>query len=110
MKKAFSTILFSLISLHFIFGASFQFVKYQVENGLSHNTVWCSLQDQSDFMWFGTSDGLNCFDGKSFRTYRYDPQNKNSLGNNFVLSLFEDETKRLWVGTQKGLYNFDKAT
>ena len=99
MKKAFSTILFSLISLHFIFGASFQFVKYQVENGLSHNTVWCSLQDQSDFMWFGTSDGLNCFDGKSFRTYRYDPQNKNSLGNNFVLSLFEDETKRLWVGT-----------
>ena len=110
MKKAFSTILFSLISLHFIFGASFQFVKYQVENGLSHNTVWCSLQDQSDFMWFGTSDGLNCFDGKSFRTYRYDPQNKNSLGNNFVLSLFEDETKRLWIGTQKGLYSFDKAT
>ncbi|MBN2765293.1 MAG: response regulator [Paludibacteraceae bacterium] len=108
MKKAFITILFSLISLHLVLGASLQFVKYQVENGLSHNTVWCSLQDSYDFMWFGTSDGLNCFDGKSFRTFRYDAANQNSLGNNFVLSLYEDQSGDIWVGTQKGLYRFDR--
>lgn len=45
----------------------FSFVKYQVENGLSHNTVWYTIQDHQGFMWFGTSDGLNRFDGKNFK-------------------------------------------
>ena len=48
----------------------FSFVKYQVENGLSHNTVWYTIQDHQGFMWFGTSDGLNRFDGKNFKIFR----------------------------------------
>ena len=89
---------------------SLPFVKYQVENGLSHNTVWCVLQDSYGFMWFGTSDGLNCFDGKNFRIFRANPKNKYSIGNNYVQSLFEDEQRNIWVGTNKGMYIFDRET
>ena len=39
--------------------------SYTVEDGLSHNTVWCALQDSYGFIWFGTSNGLNCFDGRN---------------------------------------------
>ena len=52
----------------------FSFVKYQVENGLSHNTVWYTIQDHQGFMWFGTSDGLNRFDGKNFKIFRHIPK------------------------------------
>lgn len=85
----------------------FSFVKYQVENGLSHNTVWCIMQDSYNFMWFGTSDGLNRFDGKNFRIFRNDPQDSCTLGNNSVRSLYEDKKGNIWVGTNKGIYLFD---
>jgi len=110
MKKA----LLALIIIICVFTAeasrSLPFLKYQVENGLSHNTVWCVLQDSYDFMWFGTSDGLNCFDGKNFRIFRSNSQDKNSIGNNFIQSLYEDEQHNLWVGTNRGLYVFDRQT
>ena len=69
----------------------FSFVKYQVENGLSHNTVWYTIQDHQGFMWFGTSDGLNRFDGKNFKIFRHIPKDSTSLGNNIVRTIFEDE-------------------
>ena len=110
MKKALLAIIFILC----VFGAqasrSLPFVKYQVENGLSHNTVWCVLQDSYDFMWFGTSDGLNCFDGKNFRIFRSNSKDKNTIGNNFIQSLYEDEQHNIWVGTNRGLYLFDRKT
>jgi len=110
MKKA----LLALLIIFCIFNAkasrSLPFVKYQVENGLSHNTVWCVLQDSYDFMWFGTSDGLNCFDGKNFRIFRSNSKDRSSLGNNFVQSLFEDDQHNIWVGTNKGMYFFDRKT
>lgn len=43
--------------------AEFSFKKYQVENGLSHNTTWCAIQDSYGFLWIGTSNGLNCYYG-----------------------------------------------
>ena len=48
----------------------FSFKKYRVEDGLSHNTVWCGIQDSYGFIWFGTSDGLNCFDGRGNKINR----------------------------------------
>ena len=47
----------------------FSFKKYQVEDGLSHNTVWCALQDSYGFIWLGTSDGLNRNDGRGNKVY-----------------------------------------
>jgi ligand-binding sensor domain-containing protein/signal transduction histidine kinase/DNA-binding response OmpR family regulator len=78
-----------------------------VENGLSENTIYCTLQDNRGFMWFGTMDGLNRFDGLNFVIYRNIPKDKNSIGNNFIRSLYEDKNHIIWVGTEDGIYLYD---
>ena len=110
MKKALLLIIIIFCVTATRAARSLPFLKYQVENGLSHNTVWCVLQDSYDFMWYGTSDGLNCFDGKNFRIFRSNSQDKNSIGNNFIQSLYEDEQHNIWVGTNRGLYFFERKT
>lgn len=88
----------------------YYFRRYQVENGLSHNSVICALQDKRGFMWFGTKDGLNRFDGYSFKTFRKDAADSNSIGNNFIQSLFQDKEGTMYVGTDKGLYQYIDKT
>ncbi|MDF2191836.1 sensor histidine kinase [Paraflavitalea sp. CAU 1676] len=89
------------------YGQGYYFRHYQVEQGLSNNTVFCSVQDSKGFMWFGTKDGVNRFDGITFKVFRPDPNDPKSLGNNFVYSLHEDARGILWVGTREGLYRYD---
>ncbi|MHB9143698.1 MAG: ligand-binding sensor domain-containing protein, partial [Paludibacter sp.] len=110
MKKALIAIIILFCVFNLKANQTLPFVKYQVENGLSHNTVWCVLQDSYDFMWFGTSDGLNCFDGKNFRIFRSNSKDKKTIGNNFTQSLYEDENHNIWIGTNRGLYLFDRKT
>ena len=86
---------------------SFYFEHLKVEDGLTQNTVTAILQDSKGFMWFGTKDGLNRYDGYKFKTFRNDPSDSTSLGNNFVHSLYEDKEGSLWVGTDTGLYIYD---
>ncbi len=88
----------------------YYFTHYQVEDGLSNNAVLCIMQDHLGFMWFGTRDGLNRFDGLSYKIFRNDPNNKNSIGSNAIMSLSEDSNKKIWVGTEKGLFVFDELT
>ena len=109
MRKFWIFCLFAGMIVNQSFAQSFYFRKYQVENGLSHNTVWCILQDSYGFMWFGTSDGLNRFDGKQFKIFRNDNQDKFSLGNNSVQTLFEDSDRNIWVGTNEGIYIYRRA-
>ena len=75
-------------------------------DGLSNFTVLSIAQDQQGFMWFGTMDGLNRFDGKQVRTYRYDADMTYSLGNNLIHSLLCTSDSGLWVGTSQGLYYY----
>lgn len=91
------------------FAKQFYFKKYQVEKGLSHNTVWCILQDSYGFMWFGTSDGLNRFDGQKFKVFRNEIQDINSLGNNSVQTLFENDDRNIWIGTSSGIYIYTRS-
>ncbi|GGA99357.1 ligand-binding sensor domain-containing protein [Puia dinghuensis] len=93
-----------------LFGQPYYFRHLQVENGLSNNAVICSLQDKKGFLWFGTKDGLDRFDGYSFKIFRNDPDDSSSIGSNFIHCLYEDQKGLLWVGTEKGLYRFDAAT
>jgi ligand-binding sensor domain-containing protein/signal transduction histidine kinase len=89
-------------------GQSYYFKHYQVENGLSNNTVYCSIQDNKGFLWFGTKEGLNRFDGYRFKLFKsgnYEYQ----LKKEFIFCLYADSANRLWVGTQNGLYQFDYA-
>ena len=91
-------------------GQSWYFTHYQVENGLSNNAVICSLQDHKGFMWFGTKDGLNRFDGYSFKIFRNDAGDPNSIGSNFIYSLHEDKAGVLWVGCDRGLFAYNATT
>lgn len=82
----------------------YYFKNLNIENGLSQNTVTAILQDKKGFMWFGTKDGLNRYDGLSFRKFKHNDFNKRSIGNNFVTALYEDKAGNIWVGTDVGLY------
>jgi len=91
-------------------GQSYYFRHFQVENGLSNNAVICSAQDSKGFLWFGTKDGLDRFDGYSFKVFRSNSADSGSIGSNFIHSLFEDKNGVLWAGTEDGLYRYDAAT
>jgi ligand-binding sensor domain-containing protein/signal transduction histidine kinase len=88
----------------------YYFRHYQVENGLSNNTVFCSLQDKKGFLWFGTKDGLNRFDGYTFKVFHNGSDALSSLAFNFIYRLYEDNNNVIWVGTDRGLYKFDEPT
>ncbi|SFD45831.1 hybrid sensor histidine kinase/response regulator transcription factor [Flavobacterium phragmitis] len=107
MRKFFLFLLFSIFSIHFSNAQEYYFKHFQVEEGLSNNTVLTSLQDNDGFMWFGTKDGLNRFDGYRFKTYRSNGDPIHSLGSNYIQSLHENNGT-IWVGTDKGLYHYDK--
>lgn len=87
---------------------NYYFKQYQGENGLSNNNVTCSIQDVHGFMWIGTRDGLNRFDGYSFRIFRDTDEGAKSLGNNWILSLAIDKKGSLWVGTYMGIYKYNE--
>ena len=88
-------------------GQPYFFRHYQVENGLSNNTVYCSIQDESGFLWFGTKDGLNRFDGYHFKLYNINDDGR-TLAPDLIGFLFVDKKNVLWVGSQKGLYTFNR--
>lgn len=79
------------------------------DNGLSQATVRAMLQDTMGFMWFGTADGLNRYDGKSFTVFRQQPEDPNGLSSNEVQVLHEDIRGNLWIGTNYGLNRFDRV-
>ena len=85
-----------------------RFEQLSVEAGLSQSAVLCMLQDRQGFLWFGTMDGLNLFDGYGFMVFKNDPKDPASLAHNSVQALLEDHSGRLWVGTSSGLDFFDR--
>ena len=92
-------------------GQHLRFDHIASEQGLSQNAVFCILQDDQGFMWFGTEDGLNRYDGYDFTIYRHNPENPNSLSDNRILSIFQDRSGVLWIGTANGgLNKFDLET
>ncbi len=87
------------------------FESLSIRQGLSQSTVNCMLQDRKGFMWFGTSDGLNKYDGYEFTVYTFEPGNPNSLSNNIVTALCEGPGGELWIGTNGGgLNRFEPAS
>ncbi len=80
-----------------------RFDRVTVEDGLSHDTVWAIEQDAQGFMWLGTGEGLNRYDGYRFRVYRHDPDDPDSLAGNEVRTICVDSRGKLWIGTRSGL-------
>ena len=82
-----------------------------IENGLSNNSVTAIFQDHYGFMWFGTYDGLNRYDGYSFKVFKNHWGNEGSLINNHIICIAEDHENRVWIGTEKGMvyYNYSDS-
>src|SRR6202012_1240219 len=81
----------------------FRHVSY--EQGLSNTTILCILQDSRGFMWFGTRDGLNRYDGYEFTVYKNNPNDPKSLSNNFITGINLDRNGDLWIATWGGGVN-----
>lgn len=78
------------------------FEKLNFENGLSSNVVKCIFQDREGFIWFGTADGLNRYDGKTFKVFKNDANNAHSLSGNIITGIAEDKRGLLWITTLDG--------
>lgn len=79
-----------------------------INDGLSHNTIFCILQDQDGYIWIGTQNGLNKYDGYSFEVYQSNEEENSPTGfiGKQISALYEDESGNLWVGTKKHGINF----
>ncbi len=86
-------------------GSAIRFEALNIDEGLSQSVVNAIVQDQQGFLWFGTQDGLNRYDGTTFKIYKSEPGNPNSLSNGWITSLFVDSDGFLWIGTHQGGLN-----
>lgn len=88
----------------------YQFARYSTEKGLSHNQVNCFLKDRQGFVWIGTADGLNRFDGYSFKIFKHSPSDATSIEDHHISDLFEDPEGFIWIRTPKGFDVYDPKT
>lgn len=79
-----------------------QFSNVGINDGLSNSTVYAVIQDSKGFMWFGTQNGLNKYDGYNFTVFKNIPFDSTSLSDNWIQALFEDSKGNIWVGTHSG--------
>lgn len=87
-----------------------RFKHISSEQGLSNSTIETIFQDSRGFIWFGTRDGLNRFDGYEMAVYRYNADDSTSISDNYIRCLYEDRNQALWVGTINGLNKYDRQT
>ncbi len=86
--------------------------KYEAlttSDGLSQGYIYDILQDKDGFMWFATKDGLNRYDGYTFKVYTHDSSDPHSISNNTIYHLLEDSQGRLWVATDNGVNIYDRT-
>src|SRR5882757_7581207 len=79
-----------------------KFDHLDINAGLSQSNVLCILQDSRGFMWFGTRDGLNKYDGYTFTVYKNKADDKNSISNNYIQAIKESKDGYLWIATRGG--------
>jgi len=101
-------ILFLLLLVSAIsgYGQNLKFKHINVEQGLSNSTIECIFQDHRGFIWFGTRDGLNRYDGNQITAFKSDGK-PGSISDNFIRCIIEDQDQNLWIGTSNGLNKFN---
>jgi len=109
LKKIFFSVLLCMLfsaQLH-AQKTTIRFNRLTIDDGLSLSSVYCIFEDSKGFMWFGTEDGLNKYDGKSFTIYRPQAGVENSLSYKWTEIIFEDSRGQLWFGSKGGLSVFN---
>ena len=85
--------------------------NYNLEAGISQSFINCIAQDKSGFLWIGTQEGLNCFDGYEFKVFKNDQADSTTLSNNNIRDIYVDNKDNIWIGTHGGgLNKFDRRT
>lgn len=77
---------------------------------MSGNTIGAMIQDKKGFIWLASTNGLNRFDGRTFRVFKKIPGDSTSLGSNYVRDIYEDDQEQLWLGTSNGVYIYNPRT
>jgi len=84
-----------------------KFKRLSIEHGLSQSTINCIFQDSKGFIWIGTQDGLNKFDGYNFEVFKHHPLDSNSISHNWINDVFEDKNGHIWIATWYGLNKYN---
>jgi ligand-binding sensor domain-containing protein/two-component sensor histidine kinase len=102
-----TTLIFLGLSFRIIYPAEpeYIFTNIGVEHGLSQSTIFSIVQDQKGFLWFATNNGLNRYDGYSFKVYSFSPFDSSSISDNGITTLFKDRDGDIWIGTKEGVLN-----
>lgn len=86
----------------------FRFDHITIKDGLSQSQAYCIFQDSYNYLWIGTQDGLNRYDGSEFKVFKNDPFDSTTLTHNWVWTIEEDNHGDLWIGTFQGLCKYDR--
>jgi len=89
---------------------NFSFEQFTTDNGLSHESVINLTKDRDGFLWIGTANGLNRFDGISFKIFRNDPNNEQTISGNYIAGTTLDKKGYLWIATNYGLCRLNTHT
>lgn len=110
LLKYYPTIILVLLLRQIVFSQQFSFSHYSVDKGLSQSVIKCIYQAGNGFVWFGTQQGLNKFNGYTFEKFQSSPVDTNSISDNWIYSFTEDKEGNIWVGTRNGLNKFIEKT
>jgi signal transduction histidine kinase/ligand-binding sensor domain-containing protein/DNA-binding NarL/FixJ family response regulator/HPt (histidine-containing phosphotransfer) domain-containing protein len=101
------TVLFIFIGIICSFAQNqLRFDRITIEDGLSHTTVHSIFQNKDGLIWIGTEDGLNIYNGYTFKTYKFHAKNPYSISSNVIKSIFRDKKGTVWIGTENGLNRY----
>jgi ligand-binding sensor domain-containing protein len=103
-------ILFTFLQCSILLNAQareYTFEKLSLEEGLSQSSVYSIFQDSKGFLWVGTANGLNKYDGYEFTVFKHDPEDSGSISSDMIYCITEDKYGHLWIGTENDLNKYD---
>jgi ligand-binding sensor domain-containing protein/signal transduction histidine kinase len=106
MKQLTWILFFGLVLFQFTIAQQLYFNTYSIAEGLSQSVVNCIYQDSKGYIWLGTQNGLDRFDGRNFKLFRFNPEDSTSISNNWIYAISEDLQGNLWIGTKGGLHRY----